>query len=291
MSAVMLIPGICTLMMTKQTGNKQREMGVKVIMNDGSELDGEEYVMGMAAAQSAYIREKEAWNAWMIVCRTNFMKAVGDKKEVKEKDLALDYVSRENMEKNNGRKTYVDLVYRLEQSSADTFGVTIQYSGDYIDALYHEVSIGKTVSSEEIYGIKVPYLVSVDSSQDVESDNYMTVKLFTYEECAKKMKNAGYDIDKGECKKLKVTEQTKSGYVKTIKSGNSEWKGEKWQEIFDLPSLNFYLEDYAGRLRIVCLGRGHGMGMSLYGANVMAEKHMSAKMILSYYYPGTKTDV
>lgn len=289
--ALMLIPGICTLIMTKKTGNMQKKMGITVTMEDGSKIDGEEYVMGMAATMSSYIQEKEAWNAWMIVCRTNFMKAAGDKKQVKEKDLELDYLSKEDLEKNNGRKTYVELIYRLEQSSADTFGKTIQYDGQPIDALYHEISIGKTVSSKEIYGVEVPYLVSVDSSQDVEADGYMTVKILSYEECAKKLKKEGDTVSKADCKKLKIQEQTESGYVKTVKTGDQEWKGETWQEIFDLPSSNFYLEDYGGKLRIVCLGKGHGMGMSLYGANSLAQRHMDARMILSYYYPGTKTDV
>lgn len=31
------------------------------------------------------------------------------------------------------------------------------------------------------------------------------------------------------------------------------------------------------------------MGMSLYGANVLARKELSAATILSYYYPGTET--
>ena len=35
-------------------------------------------------------------------------------------------------------------------------------------------------------------------------------------------------------------------------------------------------------------GKGHDMGMSLYGANVLAKKQLSAATILSYYYPGTK---
>ena len=30
------------------------------------------------------------------------------------------------------------------------------------------------------------------------------------------------------------------------------------------------------------------MGMSLYGANALAEKDLSAATILSYYYPGTE---
>lgn len=55
-----------------------------------------------------------------------------------------------------------------------------------------------------------------------------------------------------------------------------------------LNSTNFYLENYNGKLRMVTVGKGHDMGMSLYGANVLAKKQLSAATILSYYYPGTK---
>ena len=36
------------------------------------------------------------------------------------------------------------------------------------------------------------------------------------------------------------------------------------------------------------IGKGHSMGMSLYGANSLAKKELSAATILSYYYPGTE---
>ena len=39
---------------------------------------------------------------------------------------------------------------------------------------------------------------------------------------------------------------------------------------------------------MVTVGKGHDMGMSLYGANALAEKQITAATILSYYYPGTK---
>ena len=67
-----------------------------------------------------------------------------------------------------------------------------------------------------------------------------------------------------------------------------KWTGEKWKKIFGLNSTNFYLENYNGKLRMVTVGKGHDMGMSLYGANALAKKQLSAAMILSYYYPGTK---
>ena len=73
-------------------------MGVQVTLEDGEKIDGEEFVIGMAASELSYIEEEEALKAWIIVCRTNFVKAVGENKEVNAKDLSLDYISREDLE-------------------------------------------------------------------------------------------------------------------------------------------------------------------------------------------------
>ena len=92
-----------------------------------------------------------------------------------------------------------------------------------------------------------------------------------------------------DCKNnLKIAKQTENGFVLKVKTKDNEWTGEEWKDIFDLNSTNFYLENYGDRLRIVTIGKGHSMGMSLYGANALAEKDLSAATILSYYYPGTE---
>ena len=75
-------------------------------LENGDQIDGEDFVIGMAASELSYAREEEALKAWVIVCRTNFVKAVGDKKEVKAEDLSLDYISEDELEQNNGRKVF-----------------------------------------------------------------------------------------------------------------------------------------------------------------------------------------
>ena len=49
-------------------------MGITVEMKNGEKMDGEQFVIGMAASELSYIKEEEALKAWMIVCRTNFVK-------------------------------------------------------------------------------------------------------------------------------------------------------------------------------------------------------------------------
>lgn len=289
LSLSIIIPGSLTMIIMGNTAGEEKNMGISVTMKNKEMIDGEQFVIGMAAAELSYVKEEEAQKAWMIVCRTNFLKAAGNEKEVKEENLALDYISPEELEQNNGRKAYLELHRQLEEASEETFGQALFYGDTYIDALYHQVSVGKTVSSKEIYSVDVPYLISVDSSQDVEAEEYMEVKILSYKECAKKLKENGYKETEDSCKnQLKIEKQTTNGFVENVTTDSNKWSGEEWKNIFELNSINFYLEDYGNQLRIVSLGKGHDMGMSLYGANVLAEKDLSAKMILSYYYPGTE---
>lgn len=340
----LLIPTIATILISGNTGVADRKMGITVEMENGEKMDGEQFVIGMAASELSYIKEEEALKAWMIVCRTNFVKAASGEnssknadntvnvataqngsdvedvvatqnasnvidavatgiikkkyQNIKQKNLNLDYISMKELEENNGRKAYLEIKKRLEDASDATFGQVIIYQSKYVDALYHEVSIGKTVSSEEIYSVAVPYLISVDSSQDVESPDYMDVKILPYDEVLQKLIKADKSgnlekIDKSQNIKilkssLKITKHTDNGFVQEITAKDNKWTGEEWKKIFALNSTNFYLENYNGKLRMVTVGKGHDMGMSLYGANALAEKQIAAATILSYYYPGTK---
>lgn len=364
----LLIPTIGTILISGNMGVADKKMGITVEMENGEKMDGEQFVIGMAASELSYIKEEEALKAWMIVCRTNFVKAASGEsnskkvdsetditvaqktrnianaasvqnlgkvaditstqnsgnatnvisiqnpdnvksvqnteiinkkyQNIKQVNLNLDYISMKELEENNGRKAYLEIKKRLEDASDATFGQVLTYQNKYADALYHEVSIGKTVASEEIYSVAVPYLISVDSSQDVESPEYMDVKITPYDEVLQKLMKADKSgnlakIDKSQNIKilksnLKITKHTANGFVQEITAKENKWTGEEWKKIFFLNSTNFYLENYNGKLRMVTVGKGHDMGMSLYGANALAEKQIPAATILSYYYPGTK---
>ena len=295
----LLIPTIATLLISGNMGVADRKMGITVELKNGEKMDGEQFVIGMAASELSYIKEEEALKAWMIVCRTNFVKAAsGENSSKKQKNLNLDYVSMKELEENNGRKAYLEIKKRLEDASDATFGQVLIYQNKYVDALYHEVSIGKTVSSEEMYSVAVPYLISVDSSQDVESPDYMDVKVLPYDEVLQKLTKADKSGNLAKTEKsqnikilkssLKIMKHTENGFVQEITAKDNKWTGEEWKKIFALNSTNFYLENYNGKLRMVTVGKGHDMGMSLYGANALAEKQITAATILSYYYPGTK---
>ena len=89
-------------------------------------------------------------------------------------------------------------------------------------------------------------------------------------------------------KNLRIGRTTKNGYVRQVYADSLMIKGEDFADWFHLASNNFYFEQYKGKLRIICLGKGNGLGMSQYGAGTMAKTGKSYKKILKYYYPKTR---
>ena len=91
----------------------------------------------------------------------------------------------------------------------------------------------------------------MDSSQDVESSDYMDVKILPYDEVLQKLTKADkngrleksiknrYKILKSS---LKITKHTDNGFVQEIMAQDNKWTGEEWKKIFGLNSTNFYLE-------------------------------------------------
>ena len=103
----------------------------------------------------------------------------------------------------------------------------------------------------------------------------------------KMMKNDNdYKINVMDERHIMIKEKTGNGYVKQVQIGKYVMSGEAWAKCFQLNSTNFYLEPYDGKLRMVALGKGLGLGMSQYGANELAKDQKSYKKILKYYYTG-----
>lgn len=264
------------------------EKTVKV-KNQGKEeeMDLEEFLVGVVASEISVDYELEAIKAQAVIART---KALREEKETKSDETdrwSLTYVTKEEMREKWGEKRFLQYYNKVRRAVWETKKQVIFYEDELIDPLYHEVSTGSTVSAKEMYDREVPYLQSVSSSYDVEAKDYMQIKMVSYEEALAILKK-----DKPQLKwnkesfyeEIILKEKTQLGYVKTLVVGNQTFEGEKIRELFQLNSSNFYIEKFEGKLRFIALGKGHGMGMSQYGANCMAKEEKSYKGILTYYY-------
>lgn len=247
-------------------------------------LDLEEYMVGVMAATISPDYQEETYRALAIAIRTNGRRLQVQGKNVLGKDLSGEYMKETQMKAKLGETRYLEQMQKIKKAIASTYGQVVTYNGNYIDALYHTVSIGRTASAKDVYHQDIPYLSSVESNMDVECRDYMQVVEYAKEELSARLEQ---DVSLDE---IAVTQTSAEGYVQKVKVKNQELTGEEFRQKCGLNSLYFYIEKQTDTLRFVCLGKGHGLGVSLYGANQMALKKSGAKEILEYYYPGAKVE-
>ena len=153
----------------------------------------------------------------------------------------------------------------------DTEGVVLTVEGNLKLVPYHELSAGETRDGEETFHDKeYSYLKSVDSSQDKESEDFLTeISL-----------SVGQIPDE-----LKIKEYDQAGYVLSLEAEGEILEGEAFAWGIGLPSSNFLIQREDDQLRIVSKGKGHGLGFSQYGGNELAKEGKTWKEILNTYFP------
>ncbi len=235
-------------------------------------LDVEAYLRGVLPGILPGDTAPEVWKALAVAERTNIYKKMQGMGNIDSEELDSVYLSEQEIRERFGEQNYDAYMDKIEEAILATAGVVILYDGECIDAMYHRVSVGTTASAEELFGKSVPYLTAVVSNHDVESKDYMNL----------------VTVSKAEVQELSILESTEHGYVKKVMCNGEELTGEQTQERFGLSSLNYYIEDMGEEFRIVSLGKGHGLGMSLYGASVLEKSGRTYEEILCYYYTGVQ---
>lgn len=174
-------------------------------------------------------------------------------------------------------------------AAQSTDGQVLIYEGEPILASFHSSSAGRTENGSELWG-EVPYLVCVESP---ETERDVPDFVTTVEVSAGNLKetvlllkpNAVFGDDPAAW--LGERELDESGRVRSFVIGTESLTGQELRGLFSLRSTAFSLEYADGRFVFTVTGYGHGLGMSQYGANVMAKGGFSYKEILYHYYPNT----
>lgn len=289
-----LLPCILTLLISgtsKSAGGKTS--GIQIEMEDGQTIDMEEFLVYAIAGQIDLDMPVEVLKAQCVIARTNLMRELDGAKRAKASEINIVCLTPSKFDSSFGKTKKEKVIKKLNRVVRATFPYIITYEGECIEALYHFVSTGTTVSAEEIFGKGRPYLIAVESSQDVESEEYMTLSAWTGKELLSKLQGMGIGKDKTTdtiFSALKIGEKTRNGYVKQVMIGGESMSGEEWKSLFGLNSTHFYLEEQDGQLRMIVLGKGHGVGLSQYGAMQMAEEGADWKEIILKYYPDVRLE-
>lgn len=191
-------------------------------------------------------------------------------------------------------QSYLEYTKRIQEAVKATEGEIITYEKRIIYPPYHFVSAAKTRGSADSFSTdRIPYLESVDSLSDQESEDYCHTYFFSIEDVAERIqsKRKKADSEAAVVGNIKIKKRDEGNYVQLMEIDSLEITGDQFREFFDLPSSCFELFCKENEMRIVTYGVGHGLGMSLYGAQRMAEMGNDYKKILCHYYPKTEIQV
>ncbi|MCI7768503.1 MAG: SpoIID/LytB domain-containing protein [Oscillospiraceae bacterium] len=172
------------------------------------------------------------------------------------------------------------------------FGKCCYYNGEVAQTVYTASSAGRSASSENVWGGKVPYLVSVEAPFDAVSDpNYGVITTFTENDMRQALEGyLGITLSDDPSNWLTVTERVDGNYVSSVNvDGQTYISGRKLRENvlkFSLKSWSFDVSYADGIFTFVTYGYGHGVGMSQNGANILAKQGYTYDQILRYYFTG-----
>lgn len=247
------------------------------------EMKLEEYLKGVVAGEMFNTWSLEALKAQAILARTftlSFLQNSTSKYEGAN-------ISNDINEAQAYDETKIN--ENIERAVNETRGKIIVSDGELIEAWFHSNSGGKTTKASTGLGFlgEENHTKTADSFETAEtSENYNWKATFTKSEILSKLREMGVSVatisnlevgerdESGRAINFKIGEVTFSANTFRLKMGSTKFKSTLIDEI--VVSLNSI--SFVGR------GYGHGVGMSQWGAKIMAEEGKTADEIINHYF-------
>jgi stage II sporulation protein D len=202
-------------------------------------------------------------------------------------------MSRDDMKRRWGYLQYIRYSQRIRKAVADTANLVLTYQGRLIDPVFHANAGGRTENSGEVWQHGRPYLASVPSPWDLQAPRLRMVASFSLREVDRILGTdlAGQPVarlanPRGEA--LRITARSSTGRVREVMIAGRRFTGTELRQALGLRSTRFQWEVKGDSLVFTVTGHGHGVGMSQYGANGMAQAGKSFRDILTHYYTGVE---
>lgn len=280
-----------------ETGaEKDEQTTVRVAMEGGevAEMTMADYLWSVVAAEMPASFEPEALKAQAVTARTyTVWKMAAGEPNHPEADVCTDinccqaFLSREQAAANWGASA-AEYTEKISAAVAATDGQIMTYEGQPIQAVFFSSSAGRTEDAVAVWGNSVPYLVGVDSPEGEDVPNYHTEVTLTAEEFRTIFLASypGADLSGEPGGWFRNKTVTASGRVATMDVGGVTVKGTQLRSLFSLRSTSFTVVTGADSVTFQVTGYGHGVGMSQYGANALAQQGKTYQEILNWYYTG-----
>jgi len=182
---------------------------------------------------------------------------------------------------------------RVKQAVRNTRGQIITYAGKPVNAWFHSSSGGKTASAAEGLGFRqeaAPYAVPVPDVQQEPAHAWSYT--FSASEVARAARAQGVPIDT--VTSIRIGRKGPSGRAETLVINGREVQAPAFRTAIGDQKMRSTLLDQVlldgDRVYMRGRGFGHGVGMSQWGAWLLAQRGKSAHDIVNYYYKGIRIE-
>lgn len=289
---------------SKRMAETTKELSVRLYQSEEDrviELPLESYLVGVVAAEMPAHFHLEALKAQSLAARTYIIRRKLDGNQLdpsvwgpkaKHADVSDTvqhqvFLSDQALRQRWG-KDYSWKIQRIRQAVSATKGMVITHQGRPIVAAFFSTSNGWTENSEDYYQTKYPYLRSVPSEWDRKSPKYLHQKRFTMRQVIQQLEEkTGKPISlqtKNPATWIQIIERTDGNRVAKVRIGDQVFTGRQVREALQLSSSDFEFQIQSNAVIIQTRGYGHGVGMSQWGANLMAQQGKKMEEIIAHYY-------
>lgn len=241
-----------------------------------------EYLIGVVGAEMPASFNQEALKAQTVVARTYTLKLIESGRTLTDDVSTQAYKSNDELKRLWG-SSYNTYYNKIKNAVSTTDGLCIKYNGRLIDAVYHSTSNGYTQDAVNVWGNNVPYLKSVTSPWDTSASSYLRDTTLSFDKISSIL---GMDFNSASL--IEVISRDGSNRISKIKFNNKEYTGVQIRGFLGLRSADFDVSITNGGVVFTTRGYGHGVGMSQYGANGMANSGYSYEQIIKHYYTGVQ---
>lgn len=250
----------------------------------------EKYVAHVVASEMPADFEPEALKAQSLAARTYIVNHMlyqdeDDSEDSDVNDTTEHQVYQDSDElREQMEDDYEDKMAKINEAVSETEGEIITYDDETITPAYFSTSNGYTENAGDYWDDDIPYLESVESPWDKDSPKFDDQEVFSFSEVED---NLGVSLSSDEAFEISHTD---SGRVDTMDVGEETLSGREVREALDLRSSDFEVEQKDDHLVFKTKGFGHGIGMSQYGADGMAEEGKTYEDIIDHYYHDVSID-
>ena len=231
----------------------------------------EDYLVSVVACEMPALYETEALKAQAIASRTYalYQRDINNVALTKQDQC----VSTESDLKEKWQENYDTYYNRIASSVKETEGLVMNLDNKLFKSFYFSTSNGYTEDSMTVF--KEGDLKSVDSTWDKENKNYEVTTSFTKSDLEAKL---------GPFTNINITKRSNTNHVEEVMIDETSVTGIEFRKLLGLRSTDFDIAIQGDNYEITTRGYGHGVGMSQYGANMLAKEQKTAAEILKYYY-------